>query len=578
LTTDEVLAAIHEVLTAEGFDRTSQASEKLTYRGTILAAKHQILVMVVFPCLKFTTFPKLYVLNAASELPGVAAHLDNEDSLCFAAPGSIVLDEYDPAGVVLLVLQQAIATLETCIAGEASSDVRAEFAQHWGDNRCLTAIPPDAPDGLAWLVVVSRGRMPQLTVLTRNDEGLNIFSTVPRRLRDRVQEPAYIIRLNCELDLPDGRRPPKTLASLVSWAHALQPGLPKRLLTAIQNRIFYKKNPTVFFLASNGCVGVELILPPLIKLATQRIGFQNKCLLEHSTAIQVRRWAASRFDSDFMLARNLGDAPSLRGRKIVLVGCGTIGSHLARFLAQGGAGHVGRVAGEHGQVKAGELWLVDRELLSPGNIGRHLLGPSHLDRPKAFALAGELAKQFPEGQIYPVIASALDKIELLTGADIVVDATGEETLSMAINSLLISLRPKAPDALYIALFGNGAAAQALFVSGNSSDGACRKCLHPVLFDAPKFYPIAAGWGAREVPAACGESAFLPYGVAASAIAAGLASRMIMEWTSGHISHSLRTLRVDPQATVDVPDQNPDPFVGCPCCGHTLAEQSKNAAE
>ena len=40
--------------------------------------------------------------------------------------------------------------------------------------------------------------------------------------------------------------------------------------------------------------------------------------------------------------------------------------------------------------------------------------------------------------------------------------------------------------------------------------------------------MAPGTGLSEAPAACGEAGFVPYGVAAPAIAAGLASKVCLD--------------------------------------------------
>jgi molybdopterin/thiamine biosynthesis adenylyltransferase len=261
-----------------------------------------------------------------------------------------------------------------------------------------------------------------------------------------------------------------------------------------------------------------------------------------------------------MITRNLGGQFSLEGKRVLLVGCGTIGSHLARFLVQGGAG----------QERLGCLSLVDHQVLKPGNIGRHLLSAAHLQRPKAEALAEELSEQFPGTKIVGVSSPIMERRDLVAVADLVIDATGEEAVSFALNDLLVRLRPNAPDALYVWLYGNGAAAQCLFVNGKKLNSVCRKCLHPELSGVPRYYPIAAGWDAREIPAACGEAAFLPYGVAASAIAAGLASKMVMDWVDGRMSSALRTLRIDAVAAVDTPDCTPDREVNCPCCNVQVA--------
>lgn len=149
------------------------------------------------------------------------------------------------------------------------------------------------------------------------------------------------------------------------------------------------------------------------------------------------------------------------------------------------------------------------------------------------------------------------------------DVTGEEAVSLALNEALVRRRPNAPDAIYAWLAGNGAAAQVLLVTGGGIPGACLKCLRPSLQEQRAWWPMRGGDGVAEVAVACGEAAFVPYGVAASAIAAGLAMRMCLDWARGRADPTLRTLRVDTAATVALDDLSPAPEPGCPACGSRL---------
>ncbi len=546
---------IHEALATLGFERApSRAGGPPRYLGHLTVAEREVAVELSIPCLDFTVFPKVRLLERTRDIPGVAAHIEEDGSICFAAPGSIILDRYDPAGSVMLALQQATRTLADGIAGRSAPDVPAEFTRYWGGSPFLTSLGLDVADGPAEVVTMTHsGRL--VSVLTRGSSGLEHFPGLSRRIQGR---PAYLLGIPGALDLPRGRPPPDTMSQLIVWAAGNGGRLAERLVDVFRHRVFRRTPPVVFLAAPNGMVGIELESPAALARAAQRPGWLVEQLFRRSGEIRVKRWYGERIDAAFLVGRNLAGKASLAGRRVVLVGCGSIGSHLAKFLVQGGAG----------QQRLGGLWLIDNQLLSPGNIGRHLLGPEHLHRPKAEALAEVLLRSFPNSNIVPRCVSAMDAEckSLLQGADLVVDASGEEALSLAINDMLVQRRPTSPDALYAWLCGNGAAVQALFVSGKDWAGACRKCLHRDLGVPPLYDPVKTGWGAREIPAACGEAAFLPYGVGAPAIGAGLASTICMDWVEGSVPMTLRTLRIDLGVTVEVPGTSPPRIPGCPCCG------------
>nr|WP_249681080.1 ThiF family adenylyltransferase [Roseococcus pinisoli] len=257
-------------------------------------------------------------------------------------------------------------------------------------------------------------------------------------------------------------------------------------------------------------------------------------------------------DVEHAVTRNLPGRPSLSARLIVLVGCGSIGSHLARLLIQCGAGFGG-----------GRLVLLDMDTLATGNLGRHWLGAAHIGSGKAAALASELERFAPGVAVQGIGEDAMDRLGLLSRADLLIDATGEEGLSRALNRELVERRPTSPDAIFVWLVGQGAAAQALYVASNAEGRGCLDCCFP-FGSRPAVLRENATLDA--VPAACGEADFMPYGVAAPAMAAGLAAAMALEWAGGGVQPSFRTLRVDHSATNSVPDTDVMARTDCPTCG------------
>ena len=554
MTDEEALDAVHEVMVAKGFSRAPvRGGGPPRYEGCLWPARRRVSMAVEFPCPAFTTLPHVILLDRSGELPGVTAHIETGDRLCYAAPGSIVPDMYDPTGTALLMLLLAERTLAACIAGEADGDVRAEFPQHWRGAAFLTELGADARSGPARLVPVFRKGELQTRILAREGGGAEWFPGVPGRKKDT--EPAFLLNPGTELDLPAGMSVPDTLADLLLWAKRLKQGFEADIARAIEHRDFRKAGTNLFFTARNGCVGVHLEAAVPLSGRGFRPGFSAGLMLAHPAEIRLLRLSGQRVDRKFIFSRNLGSRPSLAGRRIALVGCGTIGSHLARLLVQGGAG----------SCPPGLLTLVDDDVLSAGNTGRHLLPPRWIGAPKADALAEELAGQFPGSRIRAVTRSAMDASVKLTGAELVIDATGEEGLSVALNSRFVAHRPNAPDALYVRLFGNGAAAQALFVRGTGG-GACFKCLRPAAGQRSPFNPMKPDVEPTFAPAGCGEGAFQPFGPAAPVIAAGLASAMTMDWAAGYVEPALRTLRVDAGVTEHLPDCSPGAVEECPACG------------
>src|SRR3546814_18565027 len=81
------------------------------------------------------------------------------------------------------------------------------------------------------------------------------------------------------------------------------------------------------------------------------------------------------------------------------------------------------------------LWLYDTDRLSPGNLGRHLLGFSDLGKPKADAVADYLHGFHPDVQIEPKGIDASQDWAALETCDLVIDATGDPNVASALNDL-----------------------------------------------------------------------------------------------------------------------------------------------
>lgn len=522
------------------------------FRGDILAAGRRVEVVVEFPCLDFAVLPRAVLVDRERDVPGGIAHIDRDGAVCYAAPGAVVLDRYRPGEHVLTVLGMVRRTLEEILDGGAEGAVIGEFPQHWHGGQVHVALPPDAPEGEAELYLVPRRGDDVLLLLTRDGRGLSVFSREDRTEANASRLRAWITRAATPLSFRGGRTQPGTFEDFLGWAATCEPGLDKRLLTAA--KIFFKRRPWLFVMAPNGCVGVELKLPLLVSKSIQTAPFHRRILDNMGAKITVERWSGTPMHTDIYFARNLGGRPGLAGRSVVLVGCGTIGSHLAKFLAQTGAGYRGRFV------------LVDPDIMSPGNVGRHWLGPGHVGVRKAEACRDVLKAMFPDSDIRSICKSILSRPGLLAGAELVVDATGEEAVSVGINEFLVRRRPEGPTAVHVWLTGNGAAAQSLKVRHDLLGGCCFKCLRVGSVASRRYWPMADGFEVEQVPAACGEAAFVPYGVAAPAIAAGLATKAGLDWARGSNEPSLRTVRVDLGSTVEVSDCTPEPRRDCPACG------------
>lgn len=125
-----------------------------------------------------------------------------------------------------------------------------------------------------------------------------------------------------------------------------------------------------------------------------------------------------RVDVEWALARDHGlDVLRPRSKKRVLVlGCGSLGSPVAELLARAGVG---------------ELHLVDKEAFESENCARHVLGLKDINASKAINLAKRLREQIPGIEVKGHVALASSWIADVCRPgrfDLVVDCTGESSV------------------------------------------------------------------------------------------------------------------------------------------------------
>lgn len=126
----------------------------------------------------------------------------------------------------------------------------------------------------------------------------------------------------------------------------------------------------------------------------------------------------TRMDPDWAIVRDqrVERIEKRRKKRILLLGCGSLGAPLAILLAKAGLQN---------------LTLVDKEVLMPENVSRHPLGMRAVFREKAAELAAQLNADIPGAVVKGHGAAAGDWIlsECRPGAfDLVIDCTGEESV------------------------------------------------------------------------------------------------------------------------------------------------------
>lgn len=130
-----------------------------------------------------------------------------------------------------------------------------------------------------------------------------------------------------------------------------------------------------------------------------------------------------RVDANWALVRDHGHhvLTGRHGKKVLLLGCGSLGSPVAELLARSGVG---------------ELHLLDKEVFESENCGRHILGAPDIGLSKADALTKRLHELVPDITMKAHRAFAADWIHRVCepgSYDLVVDCTGESAVRVMLS-------------------------------------------------------------------------------------------------------------------------------------------------
>jgi hypothetical protein len=193
--------------------------------------------------------------------------------------------------------------------------------------------------------------------------------------------------------------------------------LPEQMLKTALNP--GKRCPFIFSVnTQTGVVFAAVVLEGAAVKALSK-GFRNlsrvpQSLIENSFGSrELQRCSVSRVDGSWIHGRDHDPSfPAMRTRTVAIIGCGSLGSAIARVLAQSGVAN---------------FILVDADGLSSANISRHTLGMRHVGKNKANATAEMICEDFPHVKMTKSYAKRFESLSLrelavLSSVDLIVSA------------------------------------------------------------------------------------------------------------------------------------------------------------
>jgi hypothetical protein len=301
-------------------------------------------------------------------------HVEDAGFLCLTKSGP----QEDPGARVLRHLEDALHLLNFDEA-KRTNDFQEEFATYWARGDVGKPLPKH------WSLVTPEGPSREVFRYHSTQSNTYIWGDSKRLLEvwlrnsgrnpsAKSMEPAWAIWLP---EAPTPANYPKVGADVLGL---IPQDIQQRLIRAGEKLPVLIGASTV-----HGPVWVAAVLDIASERDLQN-GFRNGRLpfdrAHKSMASRfVRRLRVERVDGAYVHGRGRDEQyTNLSGKRVALFGCGSLGSSIARMLAQAGVG---------GFV------MVDGDLMAAHNTSRHSLGNRTVGMPKADGLADALELDFP---------------------------------------------------------------------------------------------------------------------------------------------------------------------------------------
>lgn len=544
------------LLTARGFSSVGNHAGSRSFEGALPCKKGSVRVRLVITDWDFLSYPAIVLLDNPGFLPPLMPHVSVSRELCYFAPGSVVLDRYDPATAIAQCLEQATAILDR-IASDPNyrlQDIQDEFLAHWEFGQTLWpwpvfigSITPNSVSAHYSLLEVEGKR--RAIIASDPAEVVEFSKALGSQSAVRTNCKCWLFKTSTRPAVPETM--PKTTKELFTWLQQWDRAIYGGIQRVLEREKAYLEYSFVTFAIDTpiGWLGFGFDLDQLTRLGSKLNPKLYKQHLHGKGGNRlILRLSITDISPGYVHSRNLS-FPDLSNKHIILVGCGAIGSFLAQSLVRLGAG-----------LSRGSLTLIDPDTLQPENLGRHLLGYPSLFKYKADALKDHLLREFPLAKIESVPKSATEHSRLFT-SDLLINATGEEAVSELLNGLRIEHHSKNP-LLHVWIKGNGECVQSLWT--DRSGAGCFHCLKTT--DEQHYrserFPVL---NHPPIRSAVGCQAFTPYAVSSPMQAAALAVDNIIDWLKGDPSPRFRTRSIENADVRRIKNQDISRLKECSAC-------------
>lgn len=431
-------------------------------------------------------------------------HIDVKGKIClFDLEGTLI--DQNLCGIILQSIKRAREIIMQGLAGTNREEFINEFDSYWIQLPSVRLAKFDVPDvqGIKIVKYFAKNikrrnkekyidflqRSQKSTIyISQNPEDLNPYYSKAEKIT--IRNSVYInIIIDDFLFPPDGRLE-----------------ITKEYIQGVLKYLDVKEFQSIISKLGNDKLMVLKIHQPNGEITF--LGFLlEKCEFSFDTGMCVLKSvdrifpiAISRIDKQYLMMRSNEISNILADKRILLIGCGSLGGYIANELAKTGIENI---------------MLVDDDYLYEFNIFRHLLGIEYVGRYKCEALQKYLQKNIHKLKVTSLAENIEDAVQEesieFEQYDLIISATGSHNINRWINQYVLQNKIATP-VIYAWNETLGIGNHVTYIKyGNKG---CYECFFGRDEDSGELYDRTSycqpGQNVVQKVAGCG-SAFIPYG-------------------------------------------------------------------
>lgn len=438
------LEAISEVIKSREDLRNIKIIEETVFQGhqyqilmecDLLVAAHRIPIVIAIPWNWERVLIDIYIQHN-QEFPFMP-HIDKKGKICLFELEGILIDP-NLYGIISQALDRAGHIIMDGLAGTNKEEFIKEFDSYWLQLPDIRYAKCDLPESKK----ISLMKYGEKTIAKRKREKYSDYLLRLKAQRlyvsQKPQDLQKYYQYNENITIKNALYIPIELHKFL-----LPPdprlGLKKEYVQKLLNLVNVNKHQLVFNkLGSTKFLIFSCEQPNRTKVVLSVVLEECEILAEGENYViksvdKVIPIFIDRVDKQYLMTRSNEIKNSLSEKRVLLIGCGSIGGYIATEL-----------------VKAGieKMMLVDSDHLYETNIFRHVLGLEYVNQYKSVALQSYLVKNIPNLKLSSleetIEEAVLDGEIEFEQYDVIISATGNHNVNRWINQYMYERKLEIP--------------------------------------------------------------------------------------------------------------------------------------